>query len=46
MWEHQDRFEMRLRDKDHREFVERMDGEFSTTVYHLLEDNFEYTERR
>jgi hypothetical protein len=29
---------MELENKDHREFVERVgDGEFSTTVYHILE---------
>ena len=44
-WSHEDRFEMRLYGgsgptPDHREFVERVDGEFSTTVYHFLADDF------
>jgi hypothetical protein len=42
------RWEMQMQDADHREFVERIgdSGEFCTTVYHLLKDNHEYTERR
>ena len=36
---------MSLTDADHREFVERMEGDFTTIVYHLLKDDFEYTDR-
>lgn len=49
MWRHQDRFEMRLEDADHREFVERCEGDCTTIVYHFLTDEnegLEYTERR
>ena len=47
MWQDGDsRFEMRLQDADHREFVERCDGDICTTVYHLLRDDHTYTERR
>lgn len=37
-WCHEGRYEMRLNDPDtyHREFVEKMDGDRSTTVYHFL----------
>ena len=44
-WKHTDRFEMSLTDADHREFVERMEGDFTTIVYHLLKDDFECTDR-
>lgn len=47
MWQDgNSRFEMRLHDADHREFVERCDGDICTTVYHLLRDDHTYTERR
>lgn len=46
MWRHEDRFEMRLEDADHREFVERMGGDLCTIVYHLLRDDHTYTDRR
>lgn len=38
-WKNEGRFEMKLCDGDgHREFVERMDGDRCTTVYHLAEE--------
>ncbi len=41
MWQDSEetRFEMRLHDADHREFVERMDGDTCTIVYHMLNDD-------
>lgn len=38
LWKHVDRFEMQLTDEDHREFVERMDGDRTTVVYHFFGD--------
>ena len=40
MWRRQGRYEMKLQNKDHREFVERMDGSFCTTVYHILTEDY------
>ena len=41
MWQNSSRYEMRLHDADHREFVEKHDGDLCTTVYHLLSDQHE-----
>lgn len=40
------RWEMQMSDADHREFVERLEGEWCTIVYHIQTDEHEYTERR
>ena len=37
-WKNEDRFEMQVHDSDHREFVERVDGDRTTTVYHFFGD--------
>jgi hypothetical protein len=39
LWSDEDRFEMDLpSDMLHREFVERCEGELTTTVYHFIEE--------
>lgn len=45
-WEEEHvRWEMSLTDVGHREFVEKCEGDLTTTVYHILTDAHEYTER-
>ena len=36
IWKNDERWEMELDDRSHREFVEGAEGEWQTTVYHLL----------
>ena len=37
-WQNEDRFEMQTADSDHRAFVDRCDGDRTTTVYHFFGD--------
>lgn len=48
LWEEEHvRWEMVLQDADHREFSQVSgEGEYTTTVYHILTDAHEYTERQ
>lgn len=38
LWKNEDRFEMQTADVDYRAFVDRMDGDRITTVYHFFGD--------
>lgn len=47
MWKIENqKWEMSLTDCDHREFAEVCDGDNTTTVYHLLKDDFDYTDKK